>query len=201
MELNTTEYTVLGLLAFDERSGYDLNKLASRSAGLIWAPARRNVYNVLPRLVSHGLATRRDIPQTRRPGKHLYRITDEGLATLRSWLEAEEPPGADHRVFLLKIFFGGFAATELTVSRMRRYRESLARAAHTYAEIEQRVTDDPADRLPYLTLKHAMARTDASIRWADDALEELARQTRTEAAARSASNTAASTSPRSSPSA
>ena len=43
-----TELAVLGLLAWaGESSGYELHKLAGRSVGFIWAPARSQLYAVL----------------------------------------------------------------------------------------------------------------------------------------------------------
>ena len=48
--LSDTEYAVLGLLTFGERSGYELDKLAGRSIGYFWRPAKSKIYAILPRL-------------------------------------------------------------------------------------------------------------------------------------------------------
>ncbi len=42
---------MLGLLAEGDRSGYDLLKRAERSVAHMWAPAKSQLYAVLPRLV------------------------------------------------------------------------------------------------------------------------------------------------------
>jgi PadR family transcriptional regulator AphA len=55
--LSDTEYAVLGLLTFGARSGYELDKLARRSIGYFWRPAKSKIYAILPRLVERGLAT------------------------------------------------------------------------------------------------------------------------------------------------
>jgi DNA-binding PadR family transcriptional regulator len=81
--LTATECAVLGLLTKGERSGYDLAKKAERSVGYVWAPARSQIYAVLPRLVRQGLATSRKIRQSGRPDKQLYRITATGRTVAR----------------------------------------------------------------------------------------------------------------------
>ena len=55
----TTEAAVLALLALNgEQSGYDLLKHVTRSIGHIWAPAKSQLYALLPRLVQDGLVYR-----------------------------------------------------------------------------------------------------------------------------------------------
>jgi DNA-binding PadR family transcriptional regulator len=165
--------------AFGETSGYDLSKFADRSAGLIWAPARRHAYNVLPRLVEYGLASVRDVEQKSRPDKRVYRITAAGRRQLEGWLDEEDAPGTDQRVFLLKTFFGGFVAAGTAAARIRRYRDELRTLADMYWAIARQGKDDPAYRFPYLTLRHAIARVEASLRWADEALRDLDRNAET----------------------
>ena len=53
----------------------------------MWAPAKSQLYAVLPRLVDAGLAKKRDVPQRGRPEKQVYRITRPEEA-LRSWLNS-----------------------------------------------------------------------------------------------------------------
>src|SRR3954447_16921321 len=108
MELSDTEYAVLGLLTFGERSGYELDKLAGRSIGYFWRPAKSKIYAILPRLVERGLAKSSTVVQERRPDKTLYRITRQGRHALRAWLASEPPPGGHpgRNPLLLKLFFG-----------------------------------------------------------------------------------------------
>src|ERR687887_232574 len=65
--LTVTEACVLGLLVAKEQSGYDLNRSAQQSVGLIYAPAKSRIYAVLPRLLKRGLVTRRDGARVDRP--------------------------------------------------------------------------------------------------------------------------------------
>ena len=93
LEPGTTVVAVLGLLAFGERSGYDLSRVAAESIGYMWAPSRSQIYKVLPRLVEWGLATSRPVAQERRPDKQLYRLSEAGQARLAAWVgQVEEDP-------------------------------------------------------------------------------------------------------------
>src|SRR5215813_14673456 len=85
--LSDTEYAVLGLLTFGERSGYELDKLTQRSIGYFWRPAKSKIYAILPRLVERGLATVTSVVQERRPDKQLYAITPAGEQALSDWLD------------------------------------------------------------------------------------------------------------------
>ena len=91
--LTTTEAAVLALLAIEgERSRYDLMKSASKAIGYIWAPAKTQLYALLPRLAERGLATSRAVREGARPEKQLFRITDAGRAELE---ERREERGGD----------------------------------------------------------------------------------------------------------
>src|SRR5262249_60910315 len=69
---DTTTLVVLGLVALQPGSGYDLARLADRSVGYLWTPSRSQIYKILPRLASDGLATAKRIHQRDGPDKDLY---------------------------------------------------------------------------------------------------------------------------------
>jgi PadR family transcriptional regulator, regulatory protein AphA len=170
--LTATECAVLGLLTKGERSGYDLAKKAERSVGYVWAPARSQIYAVLPRLVRQGLATSRKIRQSARPDKQVYRITTSGSAALRDWLETSPDSEA---TFLLRVFFGDLMSREALVSLIERRRNEARSELTEFRAIEERIKDEPTDFHPYLTLRWGFAHHRALIRWTDEILRELDR--------------------------
>ena len=134
----TTEYAVLGLLAFGESSGYDLVRAASRSIDYMWAPSRSQIYKVLPRLVAWGLAESREVEQQDRPDKALYRITEAGLEELRSWIGTEEPdPPGGAAVFLMKLFFAWVAEPAAARTQLALYRRSVETHLAAFEEMER----------------------------------------------------------------
>ena len=182
--LSDTEYAILGLLTFGERSGYELNKLVQRSIGYFWRPAKSKIYEILPRLVARNLATASAVAQDKRPDKQLYRITAAGEAELRRWLDSrDEVVGVRRDGLLLKLFFGAHADLDAlqaqVVERRRRAEERLAELE----EIE-RTIDKDEDFFPYLTLLHGLEDARSTIAWADDALALLTARAKKEALAR-----------------
>jgi DNA-binding PadR family transcriptional regulator len=178
VQLSTTEVTVLGLLAFGERSGYDLLRLAERSVGYIWTPSRSQIYKVLPRLVAAGLASAREVEQRRRPDKALYRITALGRRTLRAWLsEIEEEPTNPSTVFALKLFFCDFVAPEVALAQLNAYRAYLTRRLAAYEQMRKEPTSQE-HLFPQLVLARAIARIRATLDWADGAEAAIVRRAR-----------------------
>jgi PadR family transcriptional regulator AphA len=173
-----TELAVLGLLAWSgESSGYELHKLAGRSVGFIWAPARSQLYAVLKRLAEAGLVHGRHVVQADRPDKRLFSISDAGTAMLRQWLdrvEAIEPEDRDG--VLLKLFFGAFGDPDAGRRQLSDYRGRVEQRLATYREIEATFEGErgaaAVRRLQSLRL--GIALMEASLAWADETLAALA---------------------------
>ena len=178
LKLSTTQATVLGLLAFGQRSGYDLLRLAEESVGYIWTPSRSQIYKVLPRLVAAGLATAREVEQQRRPDKAVYTITPQGRKTLRAWLaEIEHGSPNASTLFALKLFFCDFVPPEVARAQLNAYRAFLIRRLDTYEQMRK----DPNDQerlFPQMILARAIARIRATLEWADGVEVAIAQRTR-----------------------
>ena len=167
-KITDAEYGVLGLLArLGESSGYDLARCARQNVDLILAPAKSRIYAVLPRLEQRGLVSRREVEQTGRPDKQLYRLTTAGREALDDWLnETGETTTLDQ--LLLKLFFGERADRAALLEQVRafgdRKRQELA-VLEGHAE-HNRAAPDGFFR--NLTVACGLVLAEASIRWADD---------------------------------
>jgi DNA-binding PadR family transcriptional regulator len=165
--LTTTEAVVLGLLAERERSGYDLLKRAEGSVAHMWAPAKSQLYAVLPRLVEAGLARRRTVRQSGRPDKRVYRLTPAGRDAVRHWLETAPPKSWDE--LLLRVFFAELGS-----------REALLRQLEDYAEVQRGFLEEyeairPATPYGALTLEYGLELMPARLAWIERAIRELSR--------------------------
>jgi PadR family transcriptional regulator AphA len=172
--LTTTEAALVGLLASGEASGYDLKKQVEGSVGYFWFPAKSQIYAVLPRLVSAGLATRRAVPQPHRPDKHVYRISAEGRVALRRWLA--EPGGEDSGRLLLKIFFGGLVEPDVAIQHVREWRERMESLQDDLERIDVEASDGPEDFYPSLTRAYGLEYARALIRWTKLVERRIAQQ-------------------------
>jgi PadR family transcriptional regulator AphA len=172
--LTATECAVLGLLARGPMSGYDLKKAVEASVGYFWAPAKSQIYAVLPRLVEAGYAKSRKIAQSRRPDKEVYRITARGRAELRRWIEQPPvEPTPDRNPLLLKIFFGDQVPTAVLLDHVRARREEMRQLKAELVAIDERARGRERDFFPRLTRIYGRRYAEAIIRWADEVESEL----------------------------
>jgi PadR family transcriptional regulator, regulatory protein AphA len=165
--LTTTEGVVLGLLCEEERSGYDLLKRAEGSVAHMWAPAKSQLYAVLPRLVEAGLASRRTVRQSARPDKQVYRVTRAGRAAVRDWLETAPPKSWDE--LMLKVFFAALCS-----------REALLRQLDDYGDVQRNFLAEyeaitPATRYGAVTLEYGLDLMPLRLKWVERAKRELSR--------------------------
>jgi DNA-binding PadR family transcriptional regulator len=90
--LGTLGYAILGLLAREELSGYDLRRRMEGRVSFFWEARHSQIYPELARLEERGLVTHKVVEQQERPDKKVYEITAAGLEALREWVT--EPPVA-----------------------------------------------------------------------------------------------------------
>ena len=103
-ELNTTSFAMLGMLAIQPWSTYELAKHVDHSLRPLWPRARSNLFNEPKKLVVHGLAAATEETVGRRP-RTVYTITPAGRRALRQWLGTPgEGPVLEFEQ-LLKVFF------------------------------------------------------------------------------------------------
>jgi DNA-binding PadR family transcriptional regulator len=169
-----TELAVLGLLAWSgESSGYELHTRAGRSVGFIWAPARSQLYSILPRLVDAGLVTSRGVTQAKRPDKQLYKLTSAGKAALRAWVNERQPPEPDRNPLLLQLFFGYHGDPEALLEHVRARRHELEQLEAELREIERTAVPSKVDAYHRLTRRYGLAYARALARWARETEREL----------------------------
>jgi DNA-binding PadR family transcriptional regulator len=133
-KLSPTSYALLGLLARNPASAYDLNSVMQTSLlRVFWPRAESHVYSEPKKLLAHGLVSEQKESSGAR-SRTVYTITDAGRSALAAWLALED--AAEHRnqaEFMLKVILadGGQSANAHT---------TIERSLHTCeAEIEQAI--------------------------------------------------------------
>ena len=116
-------------------------KRVESSVGHIWAPAKSQLYSVLPRLVEAGLASRKTVRQTSRPDKGVYRLTPTGSRTARAWLEHASPRSFDE--LMLKVFFAKLAGRAFLIRQLEDFRDEQVAQLEEYREIEREIAPKP----------------------------------------------------------
>ena len=115
--LTTTSYAILGLLAVQSWSTYELTQQMDRSLGRFWPRAQSKLYEEPRKLVALGLASSEYEHVGRRP-RTVYTITDEGRVELARWMA--EPAAGPVLEFeqLLKLFLAENGTREDALCRL-----------------------------------------------------------------------------------
>ncbi|MDP3894719.1 PadR family transcriptional regulator [Nocardioides sp.] len=100
----TTAYAILGLLALQPWSTYELAQQVKRSLNWIWPRTERRLYDEPKRLVADGLATS-TLSYNGQRRRTVYEITEAGRTELADWLGRPPVPRTVEFEGLLKVFF------------------------------------------------------------------------------------------------
>jgi PadR family transcriptional regulator, regulatory protein AphA len=171
---STTSYAVLGLLAVRDWTTYELAKQVQRSLNWFWPRAERKLYDEPKRLVEQGLATATKERTGQRP-RTVYRITGDGRAALRRWLdEPPEPPSFEFEG-MVKVFFADAGTREQLLATIDRIEDEATRRLGRLGELAA------TDPVPFPERRHISAialrlqaeQENAVLRWARWAREQV----------------------------
>jgi DNA-binding PadR family transcriptional regulator len=114
---------LLGLLAVEPMSGYDLGLAIRASIGHFWNESYGQIYPNLKKLAAGGLLTAKTERQKGKPDRQIYSITPKGRMRLAKWLAVEPQPEVPRNELLLKLFFGAQAQPMTLVAYVERMAE------------------------------------------------------------------------------
>jgi DNA-binding PadR family transcriptional regulator len=136
MATTTLGYAILGLLAREPLSGYDLASRTRERLGFFWQARHSQIYPELARMEESGLVSHQVVEQQDRPDKKVYSATEVGLDTLKAWVAEPPAPRAVRDELVLKAYSIWLVDPERALAlfreQERQHRERLAR----YEEIE-----------------------------------------------------------------
>jgi len=168
---------LLGLLAIEPMSGYDLGLTIRASVGHIWNESYGQIYPNLKRLAAEGFVTAKTERQKGKPDRHIYSITEKGRERLVKWLEVQPQPEIPRNEFLLKLFFGDRIPTEILIGWVERMIESESAVLRELMRVER---DEIAQNQHYpgapywkMAARFGQMELKAHLRWAQETLEEL----------------------------
>lgn len=173
-QLSATGRVILGLVAVEPRSGYDIKRIVDHSTRFFWAASYGQIYPELKRLAKRGLIE----PEGEAEGgrrRTTYRITDSGRAALAAWIRE---PGLTQEMRdegLLKIFFAELVDRDEAVAALEATRANAVEKRRRLLEIEELAAT--ATRFgPLAVLRYGLAMTELTIDWCDENLKALKRK-------------------------
>jgi len=168
---------LLGLLAMEPMSGYDLAQSIRASVGHFWNESYGQIYPNLRKLAKGGLVNSRSERQAGKPDRHVHSITERGRQRLREWLTVPPQPETPRNELLLKVFLGAQVEPEVLVahveSMMRSERATLQKLNATAQEIAAAHGKQPAAPYWLMAVRFGQLELQAHLRWAEETLDSL----------------------------
>lgn len=161
-------HALLGLLAEQPASGWDLSHRFDDVLGSVWPAGHPQIYGELRRLQEEGLIELDSEGPRRRKA---YRITDDGVDEVRHWLVSAE---VDHTMrlepLLRSVFFWLMTPEELTehLAREANYYQTLASTYRQVADAKDRgeFGDSPQTQSLRIAAEAGIRLADALESWA-----------------------------------
>jgi PadR family transcriptional regulator, regulatory protein AphA len=168
---------LLGLLAIEPMSGYDLGLTIRHSVGHFWNESYGQIYPNLKKLASEGFVSCKTERQKGKPDRHIYSITEKGRERLRKWLTVQPQPEIPRNELLLKLFFGEQVPTEILIG----YVERMANEHRHVLELLERAEREEINNnlhypgAPYWKMAAHFGQMEIRVhlRWAEKTLAEL----------------------------
>ncbi len=177
--ISSSPEVLLGLLAIEPMSGYDLAQAIRATIGHFWNESYGQIYPSLKRLAADGCVVRKTEKQKGRPDRQVYSITKKGRQRLKAWLAVEPQPEIPRNELLLKLFFGAQTSVEVLIP----YVAQMAGRERAVLEILKRIeTKEIAQsrQLPdaafwLMAARFGQYELEAHVRWAEETLASLRR--------------------------
>jgi PadR family transcriptional regulator, regulatory protein AphA len=168
---------LLGLLAIEPMSGYDLGQTIRASVGHFWNESYGQIYPNLKRLEAEGFVTSKTQRQNGKPDRHVYSVTTKGRERMAAWLKVKPQPEVPRNELLLKLFFGAEVAAEVSIEHV----EQMMKSESAYLREFRRIERDEIEKnkhypgAPYwkMAARFGQLELEAHLRWAKETLVEL----------------------------
>ncbi len=165
-------HAVLGMLADEPGSGYDLLKRFERAMASVWPATQSQLYGELGKLETAGMIrVHAEGPR----GRKEYEITDAGLAELRHWLVEVDPGGPPRSAGLLRVYFLGSVSPEQARGYVAAMGETATEREKRLAELEDTIDwgDDNQSVYGRLVLEWGKRFSVMQREWAEWAVKQI----------------------------
>jgi DNA-binding PadR family transcriptional regulator len=171
-------HAVLGFVAIQPMTGYELGKTFSTTAAHFWPADQSQLYRTLHRAEAGGLVESNTVEQTTRPDRRLYTLLKPGREALDAWLASPLEPDSSREPFLLRLFFAASLGTAGVIELLNQRRSAAIELLTTLDALASSAPQKPskttlAIQLQYATLESGRAHARAEIAWLDELRTQL----------------------------
>ena len=142
MQPTAVTWAVLGLVAMEPRSGYDVKRIIDKSVRHFWAASYGQIYPELRRLEQAAWIEGDDAPRGGR-SRRVYRITPEGRRALQAWLHGHETRIELRDESLLRLFFADSLPHDNALALLRGRREGYRGMLAYLRSLDDGTGEDP----------------------------------------------------------
>ena len=165
-------YAILVSLSREEGTGYEIANFFDWSIGNFWKSSHQQIYKELARLTKDKLVTFKQVHQTDKPSKKVYKITKKGQQELIKWLGSPVDIAPRKDAFMIKIFAGNLVKPEVLLEELRRHQEIVKGIITDFKELEKNIFGNPEKlsvemQYPYMTLQHGLTSRKAWLKWSE----------------------------------
>jgi DNA-binding PadR family transcriptional regulator len=170
-KLSPTGRVILGFVAVEPMSGYDIKAKVDKSTRFFWAASYGQIYPELKRLAEQGLIE----PDEETDGgrrRTTYGITRAGRDALAGWIRDPELTHELRDEGLLKLFFAGLLGRDDAIAVIEAARERYTEKREALLAVEPVAA--ATERIgPNAVLEYGLGMTEFAIGWCDDNLRRL----------------------------
>jgi len=143
-KLTTTSYAILGLLAVQPWTTYELAQQMQRALGQFWPRAESKLYEEPKKLVAGGLARATKETTGKRP-RTVYTITAKGRRALAAWIPTPSSGPVLEFEALVKLFYAEHGTKQDILDtldgKVARVRNRMTRAGAAFDSLLDRYAD------------------------------------------------------------
>jgi PadR family transcriptional regulator AphA len=163
---------ILGLLARQPMSGYDIKRFLKNLSWLIDVPSLGSLYPSLHTLLKDGLVTVKVVANQDRPSRKIYSVTEEGREALRAWLNRPPDSNASLKKFVMRL---ALASQLSRVGLLAHLEQRRVRVAAQKRALEQAIETEntDADSGERLMFSYGLSLAVAELAWLDSTLARL----------------------------
>lgn len=168
------DMVILGLLAHENLTGYDIKKRIDGAISFFWKGSFGSIYPALSAMETDGLVEKSSENTGRE--KIYYSITDEGRIALKSWLSESKVSNDLKYESLLKVFFGAVADESVTLKTIEDFENKVRldlEVLKVYKNNLSQVLNEREHVHYYLTVSFGVETYEAYLRWCEEARKML----------------------------
>lgn len=165
-------YFVLGLLAQQPMSGYDIKRFVKGLSWLIGSPSSGSLYPALRSLLEEQLVSVEIVPGVDKPPRKIYSIEPDGRDVLQAWIEKPVVSNAPLKSFVMRLLLADSFTPANLAAYLKQRRTQVATHKADLAKMSETLSSS-TDLGLRLALNYGLELASAEMNWLENTLGKL----------------------------